>query len=148
MQLCRYQPINKFSLQNLLAQKCWASKPQFFNDPFEFSIRSNYTFNSENKVEYLTSSEDQYRADLIKHISDFGIVSFSTDEDNILLWSHYSDNHKGFCLKFELPDEIPNNLYKVEYQNTIAHFAFAKKADFKQTLIIKGLNWAYEKEWR
>ena len=27
-----------------------------------------------------------------------GVVCFSESYDNIIMWSHYSDNHKGFCL--------------------------------------------------
>lgn len=29
---------------------------------------------------------------------DLGILSFSKKWDSILMWSHYSDNHKGYCV--------------------------------------------------
>lgn len=31
----------------------------------------------------------------------FGILSTSLTSDNILMWSHYADNHKGFCVGFD-----------------------------------------------
>jgi hypothetical protein len=30
----------------------------------------------------------------------FGVFSTSLIPDNILMWSHYADNHKGFCIGF------------------------------------------------
>jgi len=39
-----------------------------------------------------------------KVIDDFsqrGIACFSTRKDNILMWSHYAEGHKGLCLEFD-----------------------------------------------
>jgi hypothetical protein len=33
--------------------------------------------------------------------SQYGILSFAGTVDNILLWSHYADDHRGFCLEFD-----------------------------------------------
>lgn len=30
-----------------------------------------------------------------------GVCCFSETSDDILMWSHYADNHKGFCLGFK-----------------------------------------------
>ncbi|TOC13300.1 hypothetical protein CGJ90_24575, partial [Vibrio parahaemolyticus] len=35
--------------------------------------------------------------------SSFGICSLSKTFENILMWSHYADNHKGFVVEFETP---------------------------------------------
>src|SRR5579864_957809 len=33
-----------------------------------------------------------------------GALCFSRSWNNILMWSHYGDRHKGICLGFDLPD--------------------------------------------
>ena len=30
-----------------------------------------------------------------------GVCCLSEKHDDVLMWSHYSNGHKGFCLKFE-----------------------------------------------
>lgn len=35
----------------------------------------------------------------------FGVYSLSTSATDELLWAHYADSHRGFCLEFEL-DEL------------------------------------------
>jgi hypothetical protein len=32
---------------------------------------------------------------------DYGVLSLSAKNDNILMWSHYADYHKGFCIEFK-----------------------------------------------
>jgi hypothetical protein len=34
-----------------------------------------------------------------------GLVCFSADWRNPLLWAHYSDKQKGLCLGFEFPEQ-------------------------------------------
>ena len=34
-------------------------------------------------------------------VDKMGILCFSEHCDDILMWSHYSDGHKGFCLEFD-----------------------------------------------
>lgn len=31
----------------------------------------------------------------------FGIYSLTSKSDNLLMWSHYADSHKGFCVGFD-----------------------------------------------
>ena len=35
-----------------------------------------------------------------KDINNFGAFSMSQLKDNILMWSHYANQHKGFCIEF------------------------------------------------
>ncbi len=43
----------------------------------------------------------------LNKLNMFRILSFSTICDNILMWSHYADNHQGFCIGFD-----PNSFKK------------------------------------
>ncbi len=36
-------------------------------------------------------------------------MCFSRNWDNLLLWSHYGDSHKGVCLGFDIPERDPRD---------------------------------------
>ena len=38
-----------------------------------------------------------------QQLEGVGLVSLSREATNILMWSHYADNHKGFVLEFRIP---------------------------------------------
>lgn len=50
-----------------------------------------------NDKSFQTNMEDYYFDLLNKH---YGILSMSTKWNEILLWSHYANQHKGFCVGF------------------------------------------------
>ena len=90
-------------------------------------------------------------------LQSFGICSFSEIPDDILMWSHYSDGHKGFCVEFSRTDE---NMLKwarpVDYPiNDEFHFINYWKTkpeeqieEFTKIVLTKSKHWCYEKEWR
>jgi len=48
--------------------------------------------------------------------SEYGVLSLSAKNDNILMWSHYADYHKGFCIEFKRsPDNPLGSTQPVEY---------------------------------
>lgn len=91
---------------------------------------------------------------LDKWDSIIGLLSLSSTRDNILMWSHYSMNHKGFVVGFDTKSmESDYNFEWIEpinYQeqyplisgNDDSRLQFHKKFYSKSTL------WEYEKEWR
>ena len=89
------------------------------------------------------------------------IRCFSEINNSILMWSHYAENHKGFCLEYDfktlgINHEINVNLFPVIYRpklfnidkhlfnndNSLNYFSFILAA------IHKSKEWEYEKEWR
>ncbi len=93
------------------------------------------------------------------------ICSFSQRNDSILMWGHYSDKHKGFCIEYELEPLPPNhfmrrNLYPVIYSSKLydltrwASQLFSSPRDqFNPCAVLlatlsKYRDWRYEKEWR
>lgn len=90
-------------------------------------------------------------------MQSFGICSFSEIPDNILMWSHYSDGHKGFCIEFSRSDENMLNWAKpVDYPANdefpfIDYWKGKQKEqieEFKKIILTKSKHWYYEKEWR
>ena len=56
-------------------------------------LRNNDIRNPE-RIQYNINVQRDFAA------SRFGIFSVSTKKDNILLWAHYSNSHKGICIRF------------------------------------------------
>ncbi|MBP4052016.1 DUF2971 domain-containing protein [Chromobacterium violaceum] len=82
-----------------------------------------------------------------------GIFCFTTNAENILMWSHYAFNHQGICLEFDLVEELhlSHLLFKVIYDNTrpqINPMIEVKSNDFDLNLLRKAESWKYEDEWR
>ncbi len=87
-------------------------------------------------------------------LNNRGVTCFSETPQDILMWSHYSDKHKGFCLEFDTQYEPFNKSIKVEYSKNIPHVNPAEmilRSDVKQIIkmvVTKFESWSYEKEWR
>jgi hypothetical protein len=149
MLLYRYQPINKFTLENLIHKKNWASTVDKFNDPFEFQLRSDYIIDTNShKLVYLSNEEKEIRKKVKESIKNFGVVSYSETENNTLLWSHYSGNHKGMCLVFEITNEQKSGISKVNYQERISSIKFEHDTRIQDLLTTKSKDWSYEREYR
>ena len=91
-----------------------------------------------------------------------GILSLSQVKDNILMWSHYCQDHKGFVVGFDIShkffdrrsgnNNIINNLRQVNYyeRRHFQHITGYSDIDnfFNSLLFTKSINWEYEEEWR
>ena len=84
----------------------------------------------------------------------FGILSMSTIWDNILMWGHYANCHKGFCIGLYEKNLRESNAFGrggiVNYQNEfpkINPLDDIIEKSFTQTHF-KALNWQYESEFR
>lgn len=148
MLLYRYQPINKYTLENLVHKKNWASNPINFNDPFEFTLRTGNSINSEGKYILIKKEELLVKEQIQKTLSSMGVVSYSESYDDILLWSHYAFNHQGMCLVFEIENPKYLHLFKVKYRKTIFNLGFKKNSKNQPVLYTKSKVWAYEREHR
>lgn len=110
---CMYFKINDSKIKSIRDKKVWVSSYIDFNDPFELSkiyIDGNKLTNKHYKKEILQIGFDYIRNSLK--------ISCFTDDlrYNLPMWAHYTNNHKGLCLEFEV--ENPSYLYPVIYQNT------------------------------
>lgn len=83
-----------------------------------------------------------------------GIFCLSEKNDDILMWSHYAENHKGFVLEFDTSFEPFNKSFPIEYLDDISPISSTKlfygdSTRFVQNMLCKKYrNWAYEYEWR
>jgi len=111
----------------------------------------------------LTDSKKLWHPDNIKKESQdaiakwdklIGLLSLSEKRDDILMWSHYSDFHRGFVVGLRvnslLEDYDFDYLKRVEYQGKYpiitGHHETTER--FETKFFTKSSAWEYEKEWR
>lgn len=96
-----------------------------------------------------------------------GVLSLSKKPDNILMWGHYADSHKGFVIEFDethpffdqrkKEGEIQGYVRKVNYLRkrpkiTLYDSSLNNDENMKiwieQFIWFKNIDWEYEQEWR
>jgi hypothetical protein len=141
----------QFGLKTIKERRLKQSRVADLNDPFELmpydvtDIALRNTFSS--------TREDVDKVG--------GLLCFSADWKNPVMWAHYSDKHRGLCLAFDIPEmkgDPKDNAGYVQYVRqllpppSVSHFeemtdsehdAFARAAIFT-----KFGHWAYEQEIR
>lgn len=89
-----------------------------------------------------------------KFLSQRGVSCFSEKKDNLLMWSHYGDHCKGFCLQFSTLADPFHKIMKVRYTEDmpildIVPILCGEDSDPVSDLYCtKAIDWAYEHEWR
>jgi hypothetical protein len=140
----KYFSPNEYSLKGLEHGYLYHNHFANFNDPFDCNINL-IDFNVGTK-EYLgTMSEFQDRLNRI------GICCFAGTNDSTLMWSHYADNHSGFCLEFKT-NKSPRgiNPLNVVYKNGFIQASYHKHKEDAITHLLysKSICWKYEGELR
>ncbi len=92
-----------------------------------------------------------------------GILCLSEEHDNLTMWAHYTDNHKGFVIGINPQKEITDSKAclikprKIKYTCKRPHLTLFELGVDKKTrntkwinnfLYTKSKDWAYENEWR
>lgn len=101
----------------------------------------------ENRVRYAENSQ--------REIAEFlnitiGVLCLSSLRDNLLMWAHYADSHKGFVLEFDTEDVVFKNLgdlKEVKYDKTRPIIQPDNRFNF-DFMTQKSEDWGYEKEYR
>jgi hypothetical protein len=84
-----------------------------------------------------------------------GVTCFSESHDNLLMWSHYADKSRGFCLEFDTSFEPFTKMMPVSYSKVIpavkltdVHSGELGTRLLEKLYCTKSADWAYEREWR
>jgi hypothetical protein len=84
-----------------------------------------------------------------------GVACFSAKSDDLLMWSHYSQGHRGFCLEFDTSVEPFSKAKPVVYRDdvpVINPIDILDRTDNGELLdamvYTKATCWSYEQEWR
>ena len=78
--------------------------------------------------------------------------SLSASNTNLLMWSHYADSHKGYCVGFDSDrlSIIAGTPLKVNYDNSLPEIGLFDESieSFMKLFITKSCDWFYENEFR
>ncbi len=119
----------------------------------------------DNDPNYLRIFQEQY---INKNYEKFGVCCLTTIPDNLLMWSHYADGHKGFVIGYdtrklkELQEELVRkkerlvlDLQMVNYekQKPVINFFESMTSNYRHEdiitlLITKSERWSHEQEYR
>jgi hypothetical protein len=107
----------------------------------------------------------QLNAAIQEHLCHARVFCVSEEHDNVVMWSHYADEHRGVVFKLRCVDEIDNTLLaarKVCYTDSFIAFPsadqYARHLTGEQPIDLvplcwkiaftKHVDWSYESEWR
>ena len=163
--------------RNIFTQsKLYFAQPHQFNDPFDCQLAIDTTCTKAELNQFIKRNNSHLiRAErreifekylnnpaLLRSIineaahdslSRTGICCFGPNELNLLMWAHYSDSHRGLCLKFDVAAD-PNAFvfpFKVKYRDNyprLNHISTAEGVSVREMVITKSKDWEYENEFR
>lgn len=143
-----------------------------FNDPFECQakIESNnteaewYTFLLQNGASYHSAAVESkkmaknkmlaghyIRSSIDAVYNETGIFCMTTKNDNLLMWAHYGDEHKGACIEFDVrkDPQVFCPIRKVQYNSDYRSYNYLKnQGEAFRSLEYKSKDWEYEDEYR
>ena len=113
--------------------------------------------------EYIKKQNEDMVIRFTEHMQNgFSVLSLSELSTSILMWSHYSDAHQGFCIEYNfsvLPyEDLRRRLcfpvyYRKKITDATRYLARTDLANFNNLFgqylcLLKGDEWEYEREWR
>lgn len=171
--LYKYQPFEEQRISTLIDKKLWFTIPKEMNDPFD--SRGMYWDSeeierflrekiSDNKIREFSSIDDIVNGGISSLRDNIKITCFSEELFSMPMWSHYANNHTGFCIEYNFANldcnqNLTRNLFPVAYESQRYDITNLFKKTFNETydnrikllfflMNIKHKSWLYEKEWR
>lgn len=165
----KYRSDNDKTERIITNNELWFSNPLLFNDPYDCNTPINIATSLADIKSWLTkvgvaqaivddlADKLQRNLNLMKQetekgMGELGVCCFSTMDNSILQWSHYSDYHKGICLKFDITEDAAFFLIPVivAYRKVMQHYNhFTQSKNIVDYLIRpKFHEWSYESEIR
>jgi hypothetical protein len=181
--LYKYARLNQYSEASFTTATIWLSPPSQLNDPFECRPWLTFDATQEQIVASLartllrrysnltpeevharalqmfltkkpTLDWEQTRGGMIKKFSErIGLYCMSQVSNSILMWSHYAQDHLGYCLQFEATDFTPvfGGAQQVRYAEDLPSvdiFTTPTEDQVDRIFTTKFVGWSYEQEWR
>jgi hypothetical protein len=125
-----------FGLKSLYEKRLKISRIHDLNDPFELMP---YNLSDRSHRRAVQKTRDQLAAHR-------GMLCFSADWRDPVIWAHYSDKHRGICLGFEVPEDSSKIVNYVPKRLPFPTTLTAAHAE--AMLFTKYSHWEYEHEIR
>lgn len=176
--LFKFFRFDKNALSGLIKGTLWFADPRSFNDPFDMLLTFDESFTNDELATHLNycavlrgepqkytagNVQDerdgmlQVLAEIRNAVRSCGVASFSATPYESLMWSHYADQHRGFCIEFERnsTNELGGSgCHPVNYRDHVNSIVdgldFFRDSDaiIHDALHTKASCWSYELEWR
>lgn len=179
--LYKYSRVTERSLESLRTSAFWFATPRSFNDPFDCAITlpedalqesvehvlrhiiadPHYAADSIPPGRWQADARDAqaytaFRDNLASLLTNAGLLCLAEVCDDLLMWGHYGDSHRGICIGFQRdPATVLGKAAEpVNYRSDYPRLTFA---DFDPAInshsldplwLTKAAAWSYEREWR
>lgn len=180
--LYRYRPGNNWDINNLKKDTIWLSTLKEYNDPFENRVSIDFEGVADSylkmdpntvalmRLNHIDKNHPYYKAGIedlkargeklqkslsMKKLRIF-TACFCEEKSSLLMWAHYANSHKGFCIGYKFEDIINKFginilpvIYSKEYSVIRSYEMFEDYDEFfLDEWRSKSIEWSYEKEWR
>lgn len=159
--LYSFRRFNEYSLSDLINNEISVSPSKNMNDPFDSIIN---LWGSEEQLKE-TCKEHKHIKNLSRSFDYFRIRSFCNGDtedalNSLLMWSHYADEHRGYCIKYKLSKHFikqdENDSFEHMFLKPIIYRKDEDKVDISEMTTIntdlafatKHESWGYENEVR
>jgi hypothetical protein len=174
--LYHYYSFNEHTESIFTKNEIYFQSPREFNDPFDTKCKYIFEGSEQEKICFLLNMQSENperisaenidcvlslpngekeflgKMDYLDPIRrNIGIYCLSAKNDSILMWSHYADSHKGFCIKFSTTNNFFVNAFKISYTKQLPVNNLLSPNNVEETkkeFLSKADDWAYEKEYR
>jgi hypothetical protein len=183
--LYKYQPFNAQTLTNLKRASIWFSAPVNVNDPYDCAswvVQADEVSEADFprllayvrgrdpalaagltpeklREAFISAARRAYGERRTIQREQRGIACFSATYTDIMMWSHYADGHRGFCLEFDTSQPPFSKALQVTYVDTPpllnpVDVLVEDPSDDKNNALLRALVltkarcWSYEQEWR
>lgn len=94
--------------------------------------------------------EEAMRRALNRTVDSIGIACFCESGDDVLMWSHYGDAHRGLAIELNVFNAGGYGLQimPVRYAAEPPAVSYADRHDAFYAVLQKSESWSYEREWR
>ncbi len=159
--LYSFRRFNEYSLADLINSEITVSPSKNMNDPFDSIIN---LWGSEEQLKESCKKEKHIK-NISKSFDYFRMRSFCNGDkekalEELLMWSHYADEHRGYCIKYKLSKHFikqkENDSFEHMFLKPIIYRKDKDKVDISEMTTIntdlafatKHESWEYENEVR
>jgi len=163
----KFRDFGEYTDKIILNSEFYFSSPLSFNDPFDCNLSYRNFYSQQELQKAYTHKRiwdngkiiDLYRKSIKILIEKIGVFSMSSDYKDIIMWSHYANEHKGLVFEldknectsfFEQKIIGKRTLSNITYENNYELLSYFNdiEREAKTLLTYKYKSWEYEKEYR
>lgn len=137
----------RWALDDIRRRRLKLSTIEDMNDPYE-----GFSVCSDREVTQAALEKTQW-----EFANKYIALCFSLSPNNILMWSHYGEKHRGICLGFDVLDELTRPVEYIHDVQTAGNMIVERREDFSVEEGAKIVDlqcgakydgWCYEQEVR